>query len=480
MFFFFLLAAFGTSTLNRGENPYKILGVSRGASKSEIRKAFFDITRKYHPDRNKSPEASKIWIRANDAYEILSDDRRRQIYDQTGSVSEDPEPEPQHRYSGGMDPSDIFSQFFFHQTHVEFKTEQIHEDNADDILRDNGECFIYVYSPRSIYPPSVQAFQETSEEFKHITKLCHYNVGSNAALASKYGVTSAPCILYLKLNPDGEITSKIKNTVTSREDFIAFMNKAWNPSIKRFSSAKKAMNWVTKNSEYTRVISFERSNEANMEFKHAASKYSTCKFAVIIDDYVEAIRIFKLTELPCVIAYRGSKKHIIRNLNDLKQLSAPLLTRLYYKNVKSECAKLCFVHINEPQQEERLKYEDFTEAPQFWLPSTSSFVKHLNLTNEKWFALSGKDSSYYPCNYSTRYEVISKYENRRLRMKKIPNNVSVSKSFPETISLMLNSLLKYIMMPVHYLTDSIDFSVIFSVFIILFLFPSLFKLFLGI
>ena len=52
------------------QDPYKILGISRNASSSEIKKAYFDLARKYHPDTNKEKSASEKFIEIQNAYEV--------------------------------------------------------------------------------------------------------------------------------------------------------------------------------------------------------------------------------------------------------------------------------------------------------------------------------------------------------------------------------------------------------------------------
>jgi len=63
---------------------YEVLGVPRGAGKDAIRSAYRGLARKYHPDVNKDPSAESRFKEVNEAYQVLSDDRKRVLYDQYG------------------------------------------------------------------------------------------------------------------------------------------------------------------------------------------------------------------------------------------------------------------------------------------------------------------------------------------------------------------------------------------------------------
>jgi curved DNA-binding protein len=66
------------------EDYYKVLGVPRDASDSDIKSAYRKAARKYHPDVNKDPDASEKFSQATEAYEVLSDPEKRKVYDRFG------------------------------------------------------------------------------------------------------------------------------------------------------------------------------------------------------------------------------------------------------------------------------------------------------------------------------------------------------------------------------------------------------------
>ena len=91
---------------------YEVLGVERGDSPDDIKKAFRKLAFQYHPDRNKEADAEERFKEVSEAYAVLSDVEKRQQYDNFGHAG------ISGRYSTedifrGANVRDIFSEFGF-------------------------------------------------------------------------------------------------------------------------------------------------------------------------------------------------------------------------------------------------------------------------------------------------------------------------------------------------------------------------------
>ncbi|MBA1245283.1 molecular chaperone DnaJ [Pseudomonas japonica] len=92
---------------------YEVLGVERGASEADLKKAYRRLAMKHHPDRNPGDKASEESFKeANEAYEVLSDASKRAAYDQYGHAGVDPQMGGGGPGFGGANFSDIFGDVF--------------------------------------------------------------------------------------------------------------------------------------------------------------------------------------------------------------------------------------------------------------------------------------------------------------------------------------------------------------------------------
>ncbi|XP_053574051.1 dnaJ homolog subfamily B member 1 [Bombina bombina] len=104
-----------------GKDYYKILGLSKGASEEDIKKAYRKQALKYHPDKNKDPGAEDRFKEIAEAYDVLSDPKRRDIFDKYGEEGLKGTPGgaggcnsngPSFSYSFHGDPHAMFTEFF--------------------------------------------------------------------------------------------------------------------------------------------------------------------------------------------------------------------------------------------------------------------------------------------------------------------------------------------------------------------------------
>ncbi|MFZ9139581.1 MAG: molecular chaperone DnaJ [Bacilli bacterium] len=100
---------------------YEVLGVSKNASKDEIKAAYRKLAKQYHPDINKAPDAEKKFKEVQEAYDVLFDDQKKATYDQFGHAAFDQNAGGNPFQGGGfggfsgfqdVDVGDIFSSFF--------------------------------------------------------------------------------------------------------------------------------------------------------------------------------------------------------------------------------------------------------------------------------------------------------------------------------------------------------------------------------
>lgn len=96
---------------------YEVLGVERDADQRAIKRAFLKLARKLHPDVNNAPDAEARFKEVNEAYSVLSDERRRANYDQFGDADGpggfgSEYVDMSDIFGGGFGISDIFDSFF--------------------------------------------------------------------------------------------------------------------------------------------------------------------------------------------------------------------------------------------------------------------------------------------------------------------------------------------------------------------------------
>lgn len=121
-----------------GRDYYDVLGVNKNSTKQELKRAYRKLAKKYHPDMNKdNPAAEQMFKEITEAYNVLSDDEKRKLYDKFGHAAFDG--------SMGDDPgkyADARNSYFRGNGGNGRKTEFHYEGNMDDLFGDMfGDLF---------------------------------------------------------------------------------------------------------------------------------------------------------------------------------------------------------------------------------------------------------------------------------------------------------------------------------------------------
>jgi len=96
---FALILALGLIDAKERFRPYEVLGIKRGATQQEVKKAYRRLVKEAHPDKNKAPDAQDKFVQITRAYELLSDPERRRNYDNHGVTEDTPNFNKKHDYS---------------------------------------------------------------------------------------------------------------------------------------------------------------------------------------------------------------------------------------------------------------------------------------------------------------------------------------------------------------------------------------------
>ena len=91
---------------------YEVLGVDRRASDADVKKAYRRLAMKYHPDRNSDEDAEERFKEAREAYEVLTDQEKRERYDRFGHAGVDGMANGGFGGGGFSDIGDIFGEVF--------------------------------------------------------------------------------------------------------------------------------------------------------------------------------------------------------------------------------------------------------------------------------------------------------------------------------------------------------------------------------
>ncbi|ETW51736.1 hypothetical protein C923_00173 [Plasmodium falciparum UGT5.1] len=180
----------GKASTKKNEDYYSILGVSRDCTNEDIKKAYKKLAMKWHPDKHlnaaSKKEADNMFKSISEAYEVLSDEEKRDIYDKYGEEGLD-KYGSNNGHSKGFkrtDPNDVFSKFF--KTETKFYSNSPSSPNGNVLFE--GSLF-GGSSPFSGINPRSGSGYTTSKSFSSMDKVEEYVVPLYVTLEDLYNGT---------------------------------------------------------------------------------------------------------------------------------------------------------------------------------------------------------------------------------------------------------------------------------------------------
>lgn len=156
-------------------NYYNILGVNEQATKKEIKQNYRKLAVKYHPDKGGDEEKFK---QISEAYEILSDDLKRQEYDKGNSID--------YNFN---DPINLFNMFFEKKTNNMDKLNELFKDlfsasldnfhNQHEIYRKNNSLMEYNNNLSNNRSTKTEIYYKNGKGIKRVTKNINGNITIN-------------------------------------------------------------------------------------------------------------------------------------------------------------------------------------------------------------------------------------------------------------------------------------------------------------
>ncbi|KAK9890896.1 hypothetical protein WA026_012238 [Henosepilachna vigintioctopunctata] len=212
------------------EDPYKILGIHKKASTQEIRRAYLQLVKSWHPDKSDDPSASDKFVQIKQSYELLSDPERRKRYDLKGITEDDFYNRPE-KTSFYKDP---FEELFTHHNHFNFQENDItffHKLSITSRQYDKQVVPKSATTPFLIFFytdwcfPCLRAAPHCRKLVEHLEPLginfMTVHSGHEPSLAKRLSINGLPCIV-LVLDGNAYV---YKDTITSLSKLVEFIRQ---------------------------------------------------------------------------------------------------------------------------------------------------------------------------------------------------------------------------------------------------------------
>ena len=443
----FVAISLASATLRDGENPYKILGVPKTATKEEIKAAFRKLTMDLHPDRNKDKDTTAQWVQVNDAYELLSDPDRKVMFDRYGVVGDTGSTETHD------DPFQGMNERFFQKKpriNVDASTPLLTPDTIDGFLNTGNECLILVYSSVMCHECDIylDMFETFARQYGSYCSCARIDCAKNADLAKVIGVDGMPTIAYYKKTEDGVVSDYIKTVIHTVKSITHYLASHWNMNLYDVHDEKEYESFMSHNEGSTKVLQLVRYGGPTLAFMRLSAQLrADAIFAVVNTNFVDCATRFGVRTYPSYVIVRHPEAphHVLSSTKAVKEAikdwARPTMVEITSYNFETLCADECLARIGKAPSQ---VIQDICQSniSTFWIPADTKAAAALGCKEGEWVLLKPSKGKY------ARFEGKEKGEWGKIVvslkepvMESLPPNFKIDWSFTIFVGMMMTRIL---------------------------------------
>jgi len=409
------------SALKSGDNPYEILNISKSSDKTTIKSAYRRLTRKYHPDYAKGTGSSEMWMKINDAYELLSNPDRKARFDNTGKVEEE-----EDMTVGPFGTN--FRYFGKHESGESLKTPLINNINFDSFIANGNETLLLFYSSNlTDLDGYVELFEAFNDNYNKLWQCGRVDMALGTSLANELGIMMVPSFVYVRVHnethsdPDNLTDTQIisKRTVyvaprplISLVEILSFLTspQIWPTFLYTIKNKQELDNFLNNDPLVPHIFQLTRSMSASPRFKKIASVARQLSyFAEVIDTDFSIGKLFNISIYPALVSIRGPNAPPVIE-DDMKKMGQFINVygissgfEFEYYSSQRLCEDSCFVYIINtsipgkengftPEMAKKVAYLNYSIA---WAPLSSPRIQQLGFNEEgQWLVYFGNVRKY--------------------------------------------------------------------------------------
>eukprot|EP01112_Ceratiomyxa_fruticulosa_P008492 TRINITY_DN2200_c0_g1_i1.p1 TRINITY_DN2200_c0_g1~~TRINITY_DN2200_c0_g1_i1.p1 ORF type:complete len:543 (-),score=123.44 TRINITY_DN2200_c0_g1_i1:87-1715(-) len=367
---------------------YQVLGVKRDATDKQIRTAFRTLSLKFHPDKNKDdPKASEKFVEVSEAYQILSDPEKRELYDKYGEDAFKPGGPQQHQqqgnpfqgggggqnfggfnFGGFQDHFEFFNSFFGggdknagsqnvkfsfggnpnekktggfggfgqqgqqqQQPQGNFYAKSKHVINLDDnsfknkVQNSEDMWIVQVFSPTCGHCQQfAPKYEKIAESLQHFVNVGVINVEKQGKLVNELGIKSYPTILFYPFGPRKGKPVVYSGTREVKDIVTWAIDQI--PTFVRNMKGDNIDTLLNFNSEKAKVILFSSKSTVPTLFKALARDLQKkFNFFFVVNSDTAACTKFNVEKFPTVLMVNGTSANYKKAEYKGKDISYPSL-----------------------------------------------------------------------------------------------------------------------------------------------------------